>query len=500
MAKVYRITPKIKIWIVGDAPKSKESYKEQIRVLVRRLGLEHSTEFLGIQHDIPAVMKQLDLLVLATTTQEAFGRVIIEAQAAGVPVIATSVGGVIDIIEENKTGLLVPPLDPNSMAEAIVKILENKELARKLAENAYQKVKEKYNVSLMVESTLEVYQEAQQSFSILIIKLSSLGDIILSTAALRAIRDKFPFGQYKISFLVGEESKDLLLRCPYIDELLVCNLKDKDKGIKGLLNLGETLRRKNFDIVIDLQNNRKSHILSRLSFALDRYGYDNKKWSFLLNHRIKDNLNPLTPVEHQFRVLEMLGIKLQDPHLELWPSEEDDAYIDNLLKSEWLSPGSKIIGINIGASKRWATKVWPLEAIKKLCDELGHRDLRVVITGTDADIPYANKLISSIKDNKPINACGKTTINQLVCLIKKCSVYICADSAPLHIAVATNTPFIALFGPTDPKRHLVTTGEHILIKKDLPCSPCYKPRCKTNKCMESISVQEVIEAVDKLLK
>ncbi|MDD3275130.1 MAG: glycosyltransferase family 4 protein, partial [Candidatus Omnitrophica bacterium] len=102
MAHIYRQVPRLKIWIVGDAPASKESYKEELQVLVRRLGLWHCTEFLGTQRDIPGIMEHLDLVVLSTTTHEAFGRVVVEAQAAGVPVVATRVGGVIDIIEDGK--------------------------------------------------------------------------------------------------------------------------------------------------------------------------------------------------------------------------------------------------------------------------------------------------------------------------------------------------------------------------------------------------------------
>ncbi len=83
MAKVARVVPQIKIWIVGEAPSSRQAYKEQIQVLVRRLGLAHCTEFLGTQRNIPEILSNLDLVVLATTTHEAFGRVIIEAQAAG---------------------------------------------------------------------------------------------------------------------------------------------------------------------------------------------------------------------------------------------------------------------------------------------------------------------------------------------------------------------------------------------------------------------------------
>lgn len=499
MAKVARHIPRLKIWIVGDVPSSRQAYKEQVEVLVRRLGLWHCTEFLGTQKDIPAILANLDLLVLATTAQEAFGRVIIEAQASGVPVVATQVGGVIDIIEDGKNGLLVPPQDPNTMSEAVIRIFKDRALASKLAENAYKKVKEEYNVELMVKETLGVYEDALKDFKVLVIKFSSAGDIILSTAAIREIREKFRYG-YKITFLVGEESKDILLTCPYIDELLVCDFKNKDKGMRGLLKLGGVLRKQNFDLVVDLQNNRKSHILSALTLSQNRYGYDNKKFGFLLNKRIKDDLTLIDPVTHQFRILKMLGIDLNNPHLELWPTDEDRHYIDEFLNSQWISGNQKLVGINISASLRWLSKNWPIEHIFKLCAELSRRDLRVVITGTERDSIEANKLLNSLKHIKLINACGKTTINQLACLIKRCDVYISSDSAPLHIAAAMDTPFIALFGPTDPHRHLPPAKDYIVIKKDLACSPCYKSKCKTKKCMEMIRAEEVLEAIDKLSK
>jgi len=498
MAKVARVVPSIKIWIVGDAPSSRQAYKEQIQVLVRRLGLNHCTEFLGTQRNIPEILSNLDLVVLATTTHEAFGRVIIEAQAAGVPVVATEVGGVVDIIEDGRTGLMVPPSDPQSMAEAVIKIFKDPSLARSLAEAAYVKVKEKYNVELMVNNTLNVYKDALTNFKLLIIKLSSLGDVILATPSLRAIREKFP--HHKISFLVGEESKDVLLRCPYVDELLVVDLKNKDKGLRGLLGVARVLRKKNFDLVIDMQNNRSSHLLSFLSLSVQRYGYANKKFSFLLNYRIKDEKPAIDPVTHQFRMLKMLGIDLRDNRLEMWPSKDDAEYIENLLSGEWLSADQKIIGININASKKWLTKCWPTARIARLCDELGVRNIRVVITGTELDASSANALVSMVKNTKIINACGKTTVNQLSCLIRRCSLYISADSSPLHIAAAVNTPVIAFFGPTDPARHMPPAKDYLIIKRDLPCSPCYKPKCRHKKCMDLITVEEVLAAIDKLLK
>ncbi len=500
MARICRLVPNLKIWIVGDAPASKEVYKEELEILVRRLGLWHCTEFLGTQKDIPGILAHLDLVVLATTTHEAFGRVVIEAQAAGVPVVATKVGGVIDIIEDGKNGLLVPPADSVSMAEAVMRIFKDSQLAQDLAQNAYIKVKEKYNVELMVKNTLDVYREALSNFKILIIKLTSLGDVILSTAALRAIREKFNRDNFKISFLISDESKGILLRSPYIDELLVCDLKNKDKGIRGLWNIGRVLRKKNFDIVIDLQNNRASHLLSYFSGCINRYGYDNKKLSFLLNNSIKIDKAALDPVTHQFRILKMLGIDLLDNRLELWPSSEDQKVVDELLNSQWLSQTQKLVGLNISASKRWSTKIWPIEYMVCLIQELEAKDIRVVITGTQDDLALAEELTNVLKNTKIINACGKTSINELAALIKKCDVFISADSSPLHIASAVGVPFIALFGPTDSRRHLPPGRNYMVMNKNLNCSPCYKTKCRTKRCMVEITPLEVLAAVEKLIK
>ena len=508
MAKVARVVPELKVWIVGDVASSHQAYKEQLKLLVKRLGLWQATQFLGTQRDIPNILSNLDLLVLATTTHEAFGRVIVEAQASGVPVVATRVGGVVDIIEDGSTGILIPPADPVNMAEAAIKIYKDKELASRLAEEAYRRVKEKYSLELMVKNTLDVYQDAVSSFKILIIKLSSLGDVILSTAAIRAIKEKF--SQHKISVVVGIEAKEVLLECPYIDELLICDFKNKDRGLRGLFRLANLLRKKNFDLVIDLQNNRHSHLLSYLTLSLNRYGYNNGKLGFLLNRSIKDTRPAMDPVTHQFQVLGLLGIDLPlscrqeqgtgNSCLELWPSKEDRLFIDDFLNAQWLSANQKIVGINISASQRWTSKNWPLGHIAKLCVELGHRDMRSVITGTEKDLKDMEALANMVKDTKLINACAKTTVNQLACLIKRCAVYVSADSAALHIAASQNTPFVALFGPTDYRRHLPPAKDFVVIQKELSCSPCYKSNCKNTKCMDLIRPEEVLEAIDKLLR
>ncbi|MDD5668764.1 MAG: lipopolysaccharide heptosyltransferase II [Candidatus Omnitrophica bacterium] len=507
MAKVLKAIPSLKIWIVGDAPESKGGYKEEIVLLVKKLGIWKHTEFLGTQKDIPSILKHLDVVVLSTVTHEAFGRVVVEAQASGVPVVATSVGGVVDIIEDKKTGLLVPPFDPDAIAEAVIALYRDPAFAATLAGNAGIKVKDLYSLDAMASKTLGVYSEALNHKKILIIKISSLGDIILSTAAIKAIREQFPAvpsggkngSRYTLSVLVGEESRDLLLTCPYIDELIVCNFKNKDKGLLGMLKLTAKLRKQNYDIVIDLQNSRRSHSIAYLTLAPDRYGYDNKKFSFLLNHRVKDDSVPVDPVRHQFKILEDLGIRYSNPHLELWPTPQDEEYVRNLLSSAWIGPQQKLIGVNISASRRWSSKMWPLEHCAVLCEELAKRDMRIVVTGASIDIPLAQSLVNRVGQSKIINLCGKTTINQLACLIRQCAVYISGDSAPLHVAASMDVPFIALFGPTDSRRHVPPARRYRVIKKDMSCGPCYKSKCRQADCMRNISPAEVLKAVESLL-
>jgi lipopolysaccharide heptosyltransferase II len=500
LQKVYRSMPNIRAWVVGSASKGRLHYKEELGLLAKRLGLSHIVEFLGKRSDIPEILSKINLLVLATTTHEAFGRVIIEAQAAGVPVVATRVGGVVDIIDDGVDGILVSPSDPENMAEGIIKLLKDLELSQALAKNGRLKVLSQFTLEKMAEKTLEVYREAIASKRILIIKISALGDVILSIPALRAIRKKYPAPSV-IMCVVGKDVASILTRCPYIDELIIYDFKDRDKGFLNLLKLGKELRRKGFDLAIDLQNNRRSHILCALSNVGQRYGYRNRKFGFLLNKTMREDGFILGPIEHQFRILKMLGIELKDREIELWPSKEDARYVDRFLESAWLNQGQGLVGIHLGSSKRWLTKRWPLEYIGHISETLALKDIRVVVTGEPQTDPQELKILQEItRKSRPIIACGKTTINQLACLIKRCSVFVAGDTAPLHIAIGMGTAVVALFGPTDPRRHTSSNENIALISKELPCQPCYKRQCVSVDCMKQISVEEVEAAIFELLR
>lgn len=497
VSKVVKAIPRLKVLIVGDAPPDKVKYRQELEDLSRRLGLTKYVEFLGRRNDIPEILSKMDLLVLATVTQEAFGRVIIEGFASGVPVLATSVGGVTEIIRNGENGLLVPPEDPQSMADAIIKILKDRKLSKELARQARRDVEEKFTLDKMVEDTIKIYEETQQVKRILIIKIGAVGDCVLATPSLRAIRQKNP--KAFIALLIGLEASQALKGCPYVDEMVVYDRNGRDKGWGKFFKLAGEIKGYGFEEVIDLQNNLRSHLFAYLSGAAKRYGYKKGRAWFLLNRRVKDSRFPIPPVDHQFRVLEMLGIEKAASHLELWPTMDDEDYIKRTLKSEWVGEGQILVGINPSASPRWITKRWPLENFAYVCDALAQESIRAVLIGSKSDAEFGIRL-SSLTKSKPINLIGKTSLSELAALVKRFACLVTSDSAPMHIAAAMNTPFIAIFGPTEPLRHLPPTENCIVVTKNLRCAPCYKPACSDIRCMREITVEEVLKAVKDVVK
>ena len=294
----------------------------------------------------------------------------------------------------------------------------------------------------------------------------------------------------------------MLNRCPYLDDLITFDRR-RDGSLAGLLRMGKRLRSAQADLVVDFQNNRISHWLGRLSGAPQRYGYGGRRWSWLLSHQAVEPESPMPPVEHQFRLLQLLGIEGNDTHLELWPGLSDQARVDGLLQEAWIAENQPLVAVHPGS--RWISKRWPAERYAELIDRLAAAaKVRVILTGSEEERPLCEQIHSAAKV-KPIVAAGSTSLNELAALMRRCRVLICGDSAPLHMAAAASIPLVVLFGPTDPLRHLPPGLQKKVFKVDLPCSPCYRSVCPRTgsghmECMRSLSVEEVAEAVHDFLK
>jgi lipopolysaccharide heptosyltransferase II len=490
MARVVRVLPQVKIQLIGDAPKPQ--YKEDLMMLAKQLGLAGHVEFLGTRYDIAKQLSQMTVLAAPSVGEEAFGRVVIEAGACGAAVVASRIGGMVEIIEDEKNGLLVAPNDPRVLADAVLRLLKDPALRQRLSGNLKKKVQAEFNLDRMFERTLSVYEEALKRQKILVIKLTAIGDVILIIPSLAAIRQKYPAAW--ITVLVSRKARKIIRNCPYVNDVIVYEDSAKWR-VLSWFKMARLLAREQFDTVADLQNNRASHFISFFCGAGVRAGFSNRKWSFFLNRRSKGSLGALPPLEHQLQVLKMIGVDAVQKTLELWTSPEEEQRIDSFLASHWVSQSQHLVGMNPGSSLRWPTKQWPIENFARVCDELGRRNIRVVLTGSADDLAATEELVRRTK-YKPINAAGKTSITELAALIKRCRVFVSSDSAPMHIASGVQVPLIAIFGPTDPKRHLVPPSRYQVFWKEAQCSPCYLRSCPLGHvCMRKITVQEVLDAV-----
>ncbi|MGB3112565.1 MAG: lipopolysaccharide heptosyltransferase II, partial [Candidatus Omnitrophota bacterium] len=480
-SRVLRKKNNVEIILMGDRYSAGSDYMKKIDFAIRRFTLEGNVKFIESGKDVAEVLKEVDILVSANKEQEAFGRSIIEAMARGVPVVATRVGGAAENIDDGVTGLLCEPGNPSDMAEKIMGYLDDPGLMQKIAQNARKRVEENFSLSKVMDMTLETYRQVLETKRILVFKISALGDVILSIPSLKAMRNKFKKAEIKV--LVDVRFREVLDHCPYIDDVLTCDFRGRDRG-PGFLALARRLCSEEFDISIDLQNNRKSHLLAFLSGIPGRYGYDNRKLSFLLNHKISLPDKSVEPIKHQARVLGLLGIMNLEHDLELWEDSKSGVWAESFLRDNWLKKDQKLVALSLSASRRWKTKNWEPEKMVELTELLAEKEgTRVVLLGTKDDERKAQEFMK-MTTAKPINAVGKTNIARLVSLVKRCNALVTGDSSPMHVAIATGTPFVAIFGPTDPDKHLPPAKKCRVIYKKIKCSPCYKPVCRKGvKCI-----------------
>ncbi|MBI2104342.1 MAG: glycosyltransferase [Candidatus Omnitrophica bacterium] len=494
-ARLIRQGLPVTLCLAGGAPGLPA--RQALERLIAALKLEDHVEWLGLQQDMPACIASVDVVLAPSTYPESFGRSALEAQAVGRPVIASRAGALAELIQDGENGLLVPPRDPEALALAIERLVNDPALRARCVEHARRRVEAEWPLERMVERTLAVYDECLTRPRILIWKLSALGDVVLSTPSLRAIRRQFPSA--RLTLAVGRSAYEAVARCPYLDDILIDQPRRRPQRVRRDLGLRRRLREGAFDLSIDLQNSRRTHLLAWWAGIPVRIGY-RRKLGWLLNRGVRLPRVVLAPVAHQHYLLRQAGIAPDGDTLELWPSPADEARADALIRPtgpEFM----RLVGMHPGGSGRWQTKRWELTRWARVCDALAQRGVRVVVTGGPDERPLGEELRRLTTSGSPHLLIGKTSLMELACVIRRCQIFLAHDSSALHLAAAVGTPTIALFGPTDPRRHLPPTFTGRVIKKDVFCSPCYSPRCRTitHACMDRIGVEEVLSAVWGLL-
>ncbi|MDD4908502.1 MAG: glycosyltransferase [Candidatus Omnitrophica bacterium] len=159
MVEVIKSFPKAKLLVIGDGPE-----RTSLEALAIRLGLKDNVLFLGVvkNADLPRYYISADIFCLPSVElagqTEALGVVLLEAMACGTPVIASRVGGTLDIIEDGHNGLLVPQKSPHELSSAIIAILSNPEAARKFSTNGRATIEKKFSWEYVVDRFYKIYE------------------------------------------------------------------------------------------------------------------------------------------------------------------------------------------------------------------------------------------------------------------------------------------------------------------------------------------------------
>ncbi|MEK6777655.1 MAG: lipopolysaccharide heptosyltransferase I [bacterium] len=340
---------------------------------------------------------------------------------------------------------------------------------------------------------------------ILIIKPSSRGDIMHALPVATAISRQVPGAV--IDWVVRPEYAEILEAHPAIRRIFLFDrgkwsrLSRMLKTLPEMISLVRSLRRENYDEVLDLQGLFRSGLLSFLSGSSLRFGFENaREFSpVFYNRKVKVLKERIHALERYQLFLKEMGLKMLDPDYGLKPSDDAFSFVENLLSKAGIRPDRPLIILNPNA--RWETKKWIAERWQELAKRLvTELQAEVIFAGGEAEASECDSLARGA-GGLVHNLAGKTTLMQLAALLKKSSLLVTCDSGPMHLSVAVGTRVVALFGPTDPVRTGPYGSENRVLHKDMDCSPCLKRSCpeRTHACMEAITVEEVFQEVKQMI-
>lgn len=321
---------------------------------------------------------------------------------------------------------------------------------------------------------------------ILIIRLSSLGDILLTTPFIRSLKNQFP--KLQIDFLLRQEYSDALINNPYINTLYRYS-REKESNKKVLADI----KKSNYELIIDLQNNFRSKKI-KSSLNVLSVSFDKKTIEKFLLVNLKINLlknAKQIPVRYA-QVIENLN--LDNDGIDLFTQNKPD---------EKLNRHDNLIGFCPGA--RHFTKQWPKEYFIELGKKLTETGCKVVLFGGRIDKQLCEEISNEIPDS--INLANDDDLLQTAANMKMFKAIICNDSGLMHVASSTDTKVVAIFGSTVKEFGFTpyNCNDLMLENKSLTCRPCShigRSSCpkKHFKCMREISPELVFEKVKVSLK
>lgn len=349
------------------------------------------------------------------------------------------------------------------------------------------------------EPVLPLKKAISSIHHILVIRTDRMGDLILSTPALHALRQGFP--QAKIWLLVDEKNEKLVRNNPDLDEVLTYK---RNQGLKKDIKFIRQLRKTRFDLVVVMYSSFRWHLVAFLTAASYRYGYQAKGAGFLLTSALKDTrfIQPRHEVETTLDLIRAMNIPVADKRLRIYITEEAKKTVDQFL-GKYISDKTKpLVAIHPGS---YAPRVrWNTENFARAADMLVRKHkAHILIVGSKEEFELGQKL-SNLMESDPINVCGQTDLQELAALLNRCHLFIGNSSGPMHLAAAVGIPTVAIFGNTYPldsyQRWRPWNEKSVVLHKDVGCVNCLPWACQDMICMKAVTPEDVLQAAGKLLK
>ena len=333
---------------------------------------------------------------------------------------------------------------------------------------------------------------------ILMMEIWGIGDIVLLTPAIRALKNKFPDAE--ITLLATDYAAEVLKDRELVDNFITFNLpwtcfhgkyRFWQWDFKSLRSLVKQLREPSFDLTLDARMDVRNNFLMYLSRAQKRVGYTYTGGGHFLTDKVSVDRIKQHRIDEWTRLLEHIGVPVEDPIPKFNIARQEKDWADDFLTQHNVTAHDLTIGIHPGGGVR--KRCWPLGRFAKIAEYARDtHNAKVVVfcepDGYGEDIPISGEWIKV-----------KVALSKLTCLLARLDLFICNDSGPMHLAAAVGTPLVAIFGPGNlnaigPKG----SKQSIVTKDDVPCRPC-RDYCKYKEpfCLTDITVDQLQDQIDR---
>lgn len=334
---------------------------------------------------------------------------------------------------------------------------------------------------------------------ILILKPSSLGDVIHALPVARLLRKHFTHAE--IHWWLNRELVPLLEHDPDIALVIPFDRKrwGKPSGWPSAFEAIRGMRQQRYDWVIDLQGLARSAVVGWFASGVKTVGLEDHREGApaFYDHSVPRPSPQAHAVDWNLAVLQALEVPV---HFNFdWLPIKPDA--QTVVDAIWPHHGGTWVGLQPGA--RWLNKRWPAESYAEVANGLLSADpnLRIAVFGGASDRPLG-ELITRNGGTRCIDLTGRLTLPSMVAWLRRCALLITNDTGPMHAAAALGTPLVAIFGPTDPAHTGPYGQSESVLRLELPCSPCQTPTCHFQEpmaCLRRLSVAQVLAAAQRRL-